>query len=100
STGQPRPQIGPADPDVHHVADTLAGVALPLAAANAVGKIGHAVENFVNFRHHVLAIDVDGGIARRAQRHVQHGAVFGDVDLVAAEHGVDFSAQAALFRHL
>ena len=35
-------------------------------------------------------------IPRRAQRHVQHGAVLGDVDLLAAEHGVDALAQAAL----
>ena len=38
--------------------------------------------------------------ARRAQRHVQHGAVLGDVDLVAAEHGVDALAQARLLGQL
>ena len=34
---------------------------------------------------------------RGAEGGVQHGAIFGDVDLVAAEHGVDAAAQAALF---
>ena len=38
--------------------------------------------------------------ARRAQRHVQHGAVLGDVDLVAAEHRVDALAQARLLGQL
>ena len=31
--------------------------------------------------------------SRRAQRHVQHGALLGDVDLLAAEHRVDALAQ-------
>ena len=36
----------------------------------------------------------------RAQRDVQDGAVLGDVDLVAAEHGVDARAQAGLLGQL
>ncbi len=35
-------------------------------------------------------------VTRRAQRGMQHGAILGDVDLVAAEHGVDAGAQAGL----
>ena len=31
-------------------------VALPIAAADAVGKIGHLVEDGMNLRHDVLAI--------------------------------------------
>ena len=46
--------------------------------------------------HDVLAVHDDRRAARRAQRDVQHGAVLGHVDLVAAEHGVDALAQAAL----
>ena len=38
------------------------------------------------------------GAARRAQRDVQHGAVLGDVDLLAAEHRVDALAQPRLLR--
>ena len=34
--------------------------------------------------------------SRRPQGHVQHGAILGDVDLLAAEHGVDAAAQVAL----
>ena len=36
--------------------------------------------------------------ARCAQRHVQHGALFGDIDFLAAKHGVDPLAQAGFFR--
>jgi hypothetical protein len=45
-----------------------------------------------------LAVDHDRRVARRAQRHVQHGAVLGHVDLVAAEHRVDALAQSRLRR--
>ena len=34
------------------------------------------------------AVDLDPGIARRPQRHMQNGAPFGRVDLLAAEHGI------------
>ena len=37
---------------------------------------------------------------RRAQRHVQNGPVFGDVDLLAPEHGVDPLAQAGFLGQL
>jgi hypothetical protein len=36
--------------------------------------------------HDVAAVDLKDGVARRPQRRVQHCAVFGDVNLVAAEH--------------
>ena len=36
----------------------------------------------------------------RAQRRVQHGAVLGDVDLVAAKHGVALGAEPALLGEL
>ena len=98
--GHDRPEVGAADADVDDVADALAGVALPLAAADAVGEVGHLVEHGVDLRHDVLAVHHDRGVSRRAQRHVQHRAVFRDVDLLAAEHGVDPLAQAGLLRQL
>ena len=42
--GHDRAEVGAADADVDDVADALAGVALPLAAADAVGEGGHLVE--------------------------------------------------------
>ena len=64
------------------------------------GEVGHLVEHGVDLGHDVLAIDDDGCSSRRAQRHVQDGAVLGDVDLLAAEHGVDPRAQAGFLRQL
>ena len=84
--GHDRAEVRAADADVDDVADALAGVALPLAAAHPVGEVGHLVQHRVHFRHDILAVDEDVRVPRRAQRHVQHRAVFGDVDLVAAEH--------------
>ena len=39
-------------------------------------------------------------LARCAQRHVKDGAVFGDVDFFAAEHGVDPVPQSGFLRQL
>ena len=51
---------------------------------------GHAVEHLVHLGPRVRR-------ARgRAQRDVEHGAVLGDVDVLAGEHRVDPLAQAAL----
>ncbi len=65
-----------------------------------LAEVGHLVEHGVDLGHHVLAVDDDRCAARRAQGHVQDGAVFRDVDLVAAEHGVDPRAQAGFLRQL
>ncbi len=42
----------------------------------------------MHLAHHVLAVHPDGGRFGGAQRRVQHGAVLGDVDLLAVEHRV------------
>ena len=70
----------------------------PLRTRSA--KSRHLVEHRVDLGHDVLAVDDDRRVARRAQRDVQHRAVLGDVDLLAAEHGVDALAQARLLGEL
>ena len=50
--------------------------------------------------HDVLAIHKDGSAFGRTQRDVQHGAIFCEVDFLAAEHGVDSLAHAGLRRQL
>ncbi len=62
--GHLRPQIRSADADVDHVLDGLAGVALPLAAAHAIGKGRHLVEHCVHVGDNVFAVDLDLGSAR------------------------------------
>ena len=93
-----RAEVGAADADVDHVADALAGVAAPRAVAHPVGERGHAVEHVVHAGHHVDAVHHDRLASRGAQRHVQHGAVLGGVDPLAAEHRVDLLAHAAFVR--
>ena len=78
----------------------LPGVARPAPVADALGEVRHAVEHGVDSGHDVLAVDHDRGVARRAQRHVEHRAVLGDVDLLAPEHRVDAAAQTALLGKL
>ncbi len=98
--GHDRAEVGAADADVDDVANALAGVALPRAAAHAVREVGHLVEHGVDLRHDVLAVHDDRRAARGAQGHVQDGAVLRDVDLLAAEHGVDALAQAGFLGQL
>ena len=41
----------------------------------------------VDVRHDVLALDDNGPLGAVSQRNVQHGAVFGEVDLLASGRG-------------
>src|SRR5262245_49506143 len=94
--GHYRPEIGAANADVDDVTNALTSVSLPLTAANAVGEVRHLVEYCVDMWYNVLAIDEDGCSSWCTQGNVQHSAVLGDVDLVAAEHRVDALAQTGL----
>ena len=88
--GHDRAQIGAADADGHQVLDLLAGNALPLTGAHALGEGIHAVEDLVHVGDDVLAVDDELALlaCRAAQRGVQDGAVLGGVDVLAGEHGV------------
>ena len=52
--GHHRPEIGAADADVDDVADALAGMALPRAAAHALGEVGHPVEHRMDVGHDIF----------------------------------------------
>ncbi len=81
-----RAEVGAADADVDDVADRLAGVPGPLARAHPLAEVAHPVERLVHLLDHVDAVDDQRALARHPQRHVQHGAVLGDVDVLAGEH--------------
>ena len=98
--GHHRPQVRAADADVDHVADRLARVALPLARADPVGERRHPVEHLVDLLDDVLAVDDQRAVLRHPQRDVEHGAVLGDVDVLAAEHRVPALGDAALVGEL
>ena len=53
------------------------------------GKCGHLVEHGVDLGHDVHAVGEDLLRPWGAQGDVQNRALFGDVDFVAREHGVD-----------
>src|SRR5512132_2854188 len=93
-------EIRATDTNVDDAANALASVTFPRAASHAVGEVGHLVENGVDLRDNVLAINNDRCPFRRPQRHVQNGPVFGDVDLLTPEHGIDAPAQAGFFCEL
>jgi hypothetical protein len=71
---------------------------LPVCPFHAPLRTRHLLQHRVDLGNYVLAIHDDRCPSRRAQRHVEHRAVLGDVDLVAAKHGVDPGPKARLFR--
>jgi hypothetical protein len=75
-------------------------MALPLSAADAVGKRGHSVQNLVHTGHDIHSVDHDGTAAGGAQRYVENRPVFSAVDLVAIEHRVDPLPQSGFLRKL
>ena len=70
---------------------------VPGPASDAAAEVGHAIEDGVHGGDDVLAVHHHRRPFRRAQRDVEDGAVLGDVDPVAAEHGFDPGAQPDLF---
>src|SRR5262245_29028412 len=91
-----RTEVGAADADIDDVTDALAGMSLPLTAADAVGEVCHLIEHCMDMWNDVLAVHDDRCPPWRTKGNVQHSAILGDVDLVAAEHRVDALAQTAL----
>lgn len=79
-------EVGAADADVDEVGDGLAGVAFPFAGADGVGEFFHVGEDGIDLGHDVLAIDEDGAIRAIAERDVEDGAIFSDIDFLAGEH--------------
>ena len=59
---------------------------------------GHPVEHLVDVGDDVAAVDDQRALARHPQRDVQHRAVLGDVDPLAAEHRLGPLAQAGARR--
>src|SRR5262249_43043289 len=95
-----RAQIRSADPDIDDVTNALAGVAAPLAAPNAIREIGHLVQDSVYFWNDVFAIYNDYRVTRRAQRDVEHGPIFGDIDLFTPEHSIDPGSETSSLSEL
>jgi hypothetical protein len=98
--GHYRPEIGAADPDVHDIADAPAGVSLPGSTPQLVRELGHSVEHRMDIGDHVLSVDENRGLPGGAQGDVQDRTLLGDVDLFAAEHGIDLLAEAGFLGEL
>ena len=71
-------------------------MAFPLARADPVGERRHPVEHLVHVGDDITPVDDQRPLAWHAQRDVQHGAVLGDVDVLAREHGVAALGDAGL----
>ena len=68
--GHHRPKVRAADTDVDDVANPLAAVTFPRTAPYTIREVSHLVENSVDLRHDVLAVNDYGCISRRAEGHV------------------------------
>ena len=98
--GHHRAEVGAADADIDHVPDRFTGIALPVAGADPLGEGGHPVQDLVHLRDHVGPVDHQRAAPGHPQRDMQHGPVLGDVDRLAAEHGVPALLQAGLLGQL
>src|SRR5689334_7838788 len=89
-----RAKIRAADANVYNVADVLSGIALPLAAAHAISKGCHLVQDSVNFWHHILSVDKNRFLFRSTQSYVQNGTILRDINFLSPEHGINAFAQS------
>ncbi len=88
-------EVAAADADVDDVADRAPGVADVTSVANGRRERGHPVEHTMHFGDDVDAVHDELRIRRHPQCHVQDRPVFGHVDVLAPEHGVDAVPQTA-----
>ena len=79
-------EIGTANADIDDVGNLLTGRTLQRTGTDRLGKLAHGGENGVHIGHHVLALHENRRVGAIAQRSMQHGAVFGEVDRLAREH--------------
>ena len=91
-------EVRPADADVHDGLHGLAGDAGPLARAHPVGERAHRVEHPLHVVVDLLPVDDERGRGpgRAAEGGVQHRAVLGGVDVVAAQHRGEALGDAGL----
>jgi len=83
-------QVGAADADVDHGLDLAAGHTGPLAGTHVVSESVDLVECLAHVLDGVLTVNDVLALVfdRAAQRGVQHGAVFGVVDVHAGVHSL------------
>ena len=81
-------QVGATNADVDDGVDLLATVTLPLAAADLLGELLHVLKHGVDVLNDALAIDMHGLVGDVAQSDMVDGPVFGEVDVLALEHGI------------
>jgi hypothetical protein len=93
-------QIRATNTNVDDGADLLAGVTLPLAAADLLGELLHVVQDFVDILDDTLAIDLHWLVGGIAEGNMVDSAVLGEVDLVASEHVITELLEARLFCEL
>ena len=57
--GHRRAEVGAADADVDDVGDRMALGALPVARTDGIGEVAHLVEDLLDLRHDLVAVDGD-----------------------------------------
>ena len=99
-SGHHRPQVGTADADIDDIGDALAGITLPPARNDLVGKGLHLLKYGIHRRHDVLPIYVYRFLGAVAQGHMQYRPPFRLVDRLSGEHLSDAFAKPALLRQI
>ena len=94
--GHFRPQVRAANADIDHIPDGFAAVSQPSAAAHFVAECGHAFEHLLYVRHNIGAVNEDRLVRAVSECGMQHGSVFGFVDMLSVEHILDGLGQPGL----
>ena len=81
------PKVGSANADIDDVRHRLAQSAPHPALAHVGGEGQHLFARADHLRHDILAVDQHRLAGEIAQGGMQDGALLGDVDLLASEHG-------------
>ncbi len=95
-----RAKVRTTDTDVDHVADRLAGMSPPAAIVDGFDKVLHPFEHHGDFALDIHPLHHQLWARRRAQRHMQNRAPLGEIDALAAAHGIAHRFQIGLARQL
>ncbi len=94
-----RPEVAAANADIDHIREAIALASSHPPLVNIGNKPSAALACRQHCRMQGTQLIRQREARRGSQQRVQRRTTFGDIDLVAGEHGIDLRAQAHAVRH-
>ena len=79
-------EVRATDADVDDMTDPLSGRSLPRARPHPLGEARHAIEHVGDVGGHRSAVNREVIVVAGPQSGVEHGSVFGGIDVFSGEH--------------